>query len=438
MKFFRFFLFFVFLSYGGLHAEFKRGDVITDARAQKLIEDIIDTLSKSVKRLSNPRIFFIVDPSMNAFATDDGRIFIHTGLIITLENVGQLIGVLAHELGHITGGHSHRMASEMNGVTAASIIGTVLGGLGALAGGGGAALLSGIMMGQAVQMGTFAHFSQTHEKEADAAAYRMLEAAKISPDGFIEIFELFKKKSRFSEPPYLKTHPSDQERINAIKNFKAQHPFDGSISANWHNEFEAVQAIFMANLSSIQETERRYYRKNTDAAKLAKIIILVRKGKFKEAFSKLDGLLQAAPNNPYLHELYGQMKLQSGAEQEALTPLKKAVALDSSALSIRLLYAQALFTAKNGNPQEALEQLQRIVNDDSDNILAWLLMVGAYRKLGKDDNADLSHAEAAMRMGDLQLAIQRAKRASKSSNPKVKERAKMLLTDERFKPSFSE
>jgi predicted Zn-dependent protease len=437
MKFFRFVLFLAFLSCG-LNAEFKRGAVITDARAQKLIEEIIDTLSKSSKRLSNPRIFFIVDPSMNAFATDDGRIFIHTGLIITLENVGQLIGVLAHELGHITGGHSHRLSSEMNGVTAASIIGTVLGGLGALAGGGGAALLGGMMMGQAAQMGTFAHFSQTHEKEADAAAYRMLEAAKISPDGLVEIFELFKKKSRFSEPPYLKTHPSDQERINAIKNFKAQHPFEGSIPANWINEFEAVQAIFMANLSSIQETERKYYRKDNDAAKLAKVIIFGRKGKFKEAFSKLDGLLQTAPNNPYLHELYGQMKLQSGAETEALTYLKKAVALDSSALSIRLLYAQALFTGKNGSSQEALEQLQRIVNDDPDNVLAWLLMVGAYRKLGQDDNADLSHAEAAMRMGDLQLAIQRANRASKSSNPKVKERAKMLLADERFKSNFSE
>ncbi len=416
-----------------MNAEFKRGSIITDARAQKLIEEIIDTLSKSAKRLSNPRIFFIVDPAMNAFATDDGRIFIHTGLIIQLEHIGQLIGVLAHELGHITGGHSHRLASEMKGVTAASIIGTLLGGLGALAGGGGAALLGGIMMGQAAELGTYAHFSQTHEKEADAAAYRMLEAAKISPEGLVEIFELFKKKSRFSEPPYLKTHPSDQERITAIKNFKAQHPFDGSISEKWKLEFEAVQAVFMANLNSIQETERKYYRKSNHAAELAKIVILGRKGQYKEAFAKLDTLLQSSPDNPYLHEMYGQMKLQSGSEEQAIVHLKKAVGLDPNALSIRLLYAQALFTAKNGNAQEALGQLQRIVNDDSDNVLAWLLMVGAYRKLGQDDSADLSHAEAAMRMGDLHLATQRAKRASKSSNPKVKERAKMLLADERVR-----
>lgn len=431
MKFLRIFLTAFFLC-SVLHAEFKKGSVITDARAQRLIEEIIDTLSRSAKRLSSPRIFFVVDPSMNAFATDTGCIFIHTGLIIQLENVGQLIGVLAHELGHITGGHSHRMASEMKGVTAASIIGTLLGGIGALAGGGGAALLGGVMMGQAVELGTYAHFSQTHEKEADAAAYRMLEAAKISADGFIEIFELFKKKSRFSEPPYLKTHPSDQERINAIKNFKDQHPYNGKMPEKWVKEFEAVQAVFMANLNPIQETERKYYRKSNEASQLAKVVILGRKGKYNEAFVKLDTLLKADSENPYLHEMYGQLKLQSGAETHSLTHFKKAITLDSKALSIRLLYAQALFTANGGNPQEALDQLQRIVNDDPDNVLAWLLMVGAYRKIGKDDYADLSHAEAAMRMGDKGLAAQRAKRASKSNDTKVKEQAKMLLADESF------
>lgn len=428
MNFVRFLLAFFLIT--SLSAEpFKKGIIITDARAQNLIEEIVGTLNKSSKRFLKPKIYFIVDPSMNAFATDEGKIFIHTGLIVSLENVGQLIGVLAHELGHIIGGHSHKISSEMRGATAASILGTLLGGLGALAGGGGAALMSGVMLGQAAELGMYAHFSQSHEKEADAAAYRMLEAAKISPDGLIETFELFKKKSRYSEPPYLKTHPSDQDRINAIKNFKSQHPFSGNIPDKWIAEFEFVQAVFMANLNSIQETERKYYSKNGDAANLAKAVILSRKGKYKEAFKKIDSLLEKSPNNPYLYELLGQLKLQSGSETEALENLKKAVSIAPDALSIRLLYAQALFTTKNGVANEAINHLQRIVTDDPDNVLAWLLMVGAYRKLNLNPDADLAHAEACMRMNDVELAKQRANRALKSSDPKIKQRAKTLLDE---------
>lgn len=416
-------------------AELKPHSIIVDARAEKLIKSILERLCKASGRLSVPKIYFIVDKNINAFATDEAKIFIHTGLIIQFETVDQLIAVLAHELGHITGGHIHRMSGEMRGATAASIIGTLLGGAAALAGAGFEGLIAGTMLGQGAAMGTFASFSRTHEKEADAAGFRMMQAAGFSTQGFVDTFKLFQQKNKFGEPPYLKTHPSDQERIDAVKSFIEDSPDAGSIPEEMKSEFKIIQAIFKANLQDASEVSRFYYGekiRDTAAAKIAKVIILSRKGQYKDAFEKLEGMLCDQSDNPYLHEMYGQFLLESGNAKKAVHHLKIAVNLAPDALSIRLLYAQALFTSSGDNAQEALDQLNRITQDDPDNVMAWMLKVGAYRKLKQQDFADLAHAEALMRIGSISLAMQRAKRAQKSKDPKVKARATLFLEDSRL------
>lgn len=410
-----------------LNAEFKRGSVIVDARAEALVSSILTRICKASGRLSVPKIYFVVDNSINAFATDEATIFINTGLIVKFKNVSMLVAVLAHELGHISGGHIHRMNLESGGVNLASVIGTLLGGAAALAGGGGEALLAGMMLGQGAALGAMASFTRTHEKEADAAGFRMLQVAGLSTDGFIQTFEMFEKAS-FSEPPYLKTHPSDRERINAFKEYQKQNPDKGEMPVEWAKEFEAVQAVFVANLNKLSDAERFYYGKSTPAAVLAKIIILARKGQYKAAFAKLDVLSKESPHNPYLEELYGQLLLESGDADDAVIHLKRAVELAPNALSIRLTYAQGLYTSNvQNNANQALDALNRITQDDPDNVMAWLLKVGAHRKLNQAEEADLAHAEAAMRVGDKKLAINRAKRAEKSKNPRVQDQAKRLL-----------
>ena len=176
----------------------------------------------------------------------------------------------------------------------------------------------------------------------------------------------------------------------------------------------------MANLSKPSEVERFYYRKETPAANIAKVIICARKGQYDQALTKLNALIDQSPNNPYLYEMRGQFAFESGNSANAVRDLKKAVSLAPDALSIRLLCAQALFTSSSDNAQEALDQLNRITQDDPDNVMAWLLKVGAYRKLNQAGQADIAQA------------VSRAKRAQKSSNPKVKEQATMLLDDNRL------
>ena len=426
-------VFFIILAFGvSLDAKFKQGSIIVDARAEALVSAILKRLCDTTNRLSIPQIYFIVDDSINAFATDEGSIYIHTGLIIKLEDVSELIAVLAHELGHITGGHIHRFKAESTGISAAAIIGTLLGGAAALAGGGGDALVAGMMLGQGAGQGQFASYTRGHEKEADAAAFRMLQAAGLSTDGAIKVFEFFKKTMMFSEPPYLKTHPSDQERVTAFKNFREQSPDTGSIPNEWFVEFLNIKAIFIANLHKVSDAERKYFRKDSPDAMLAKAIVLSRKGKHSEAFAKLDLLIKDNPNNAYLQEMYGQFLIESGKKnsKKAINHLQKAVSLAPKALSIRLLYAQALYNSESErNVELALAELNRITQDDTRNAMAWLLKVGAHRKLNQHDEADLAQAEYANITGDKELAASRVQRASKSKNSRVKERAKALQTE---------
>jgi len=432
MKFLR--LFFLLTLFNiNIFADIKPGTVIVDARAEKLVNAILTRLCKSSKILLVPKIYFVVDKSVNAFATDQSKIFIHTGLIIKFKNVKQLIAVLAHEMGHITGGHAHRMKNEMHGLSVASVLGTLLGGAAALASGNFEPLVAGSLLGQSAAMGTFAAFSRTHEKEADAAGFRLLQQAGLSTEGFIETFELFKKMNSFGEIPYLQTHPCDQDRITAFIHYRDAHPDTGSIPEEWEQEFQIIQAIFMASLLKPSESERFYYQKTTPAARIARAIVYARKGQYDNAFNKMEELIGESPDNPYLHEMYGQFLLESGNAHKALQHLRRAIQLASDALSIRLLYAQALYTASSDNAQEAIDHLNRITQDDPDNVAAWLLKVGAYRKLNQHGLADLAQAEAAMRMGDTRLAHSRAQRAKKSDNPKIREQAKMLLEDSRMR-----
>lgn len=421
---------FIVLAFGiSLSAKFKQGSIIVDARSEALIYNILKRLCDAEGRDSIPRIYFIVDDNINAFATGEGAIYINTGLIIKLEDVSELVAVLAHELGHIVGGHIHLFNKESVGISAASIIGTLLGGAAALAGGGGDALVAGIILGQGAAQGEFASFSQRHEKDADAAAFRMMQNAGLSTEGGVKVFEFFKKTMRFSGAPYLKTHPSDDERVTAFKNFRTQKPDTGSIPHEWELEFKNIKAIFIANLHAPQDADKRYEAKHSSDAILAQAIILSRKGKHQEAFAKLDTLISTDPKNAYLYELYGQFLLESGREnsKKAVEKVKRAVELNPKALSIRLLYAQALYNnGADSNLETALAELNRITQDDSRNAMAWLLKSGILRKLQRNDEADIAQAEYANIIGDKRLAASRAKRAAKSKNRRVKEEAESL------------
>lgn len=413
----------------GLDAKLKRGSIIVDARAEALICSILKKLCEASGIASVPNIYFIVDDSMNAFATDEASIYIHTGLIIKLENVAQLLAVIAHELGHINGGHIHQFHSESVGISMASIVGTLLGGAAAIAGAGADGLVAGMLLGQGAAQGEFAKYTMGHELKADAAAFNMMHAAGLSTKGGVEVFKLFEKKMG-TEPPYLKTHPSDHDRIRAFENFRTRNPDKegASIPDNWITEFENVKAIFIANLHVTSDASNRYAEKNSPDAILAQAIILSRRGQHEQAFAKLDTLLTSDSRNPYLYEMYGQFLLESGRNnfKKAIEKLKRAVELAPKALSIRLLYAQALYN--NGSDlSTALAELDRITQDDRKNAMAWHLKSGILRKMHRDDEADLAQAEYASLTGDKRLAASRAKRAAKKSkNRRVTEEADSL------------
>ena len=144
--------------------------VLRDAETEQLLQDMVDPLAEAAGLGEGAvEVVLINDPSINAFVAGGQRIFVHSGLINAAGNANEVQGVLAHELGHITGGHINRFSEGAGNATRITLLSALLAVGAALAGGGEAAM--GILSaGQQAAMGSFLAFSRTQEASADALA----------------------------------------------------------------------------------------------------------------------------------------------------------------------------------------------------------------------------------------------------------------------------
>ncbi len=418
-----------------INANFQKLSLITDDQANSLVQSILKKLCKAANIRNIPRTYFIVDDSLNAFATGTGEIFIHTGTFHKLENVQQLYGILAHELGHIHGGHIHRFQQEKNIMLASSLIGTLIGGAAAIASDNLEGLVAGILAGNQAGMQQMAGFSRTHEKEADAAAYRFMKAAKLEPSGMVSVFQIFQRSSLISGEPYLRTHPADSDRIAAFKSY-IKDSYVGGIPSDWQEQYEMIRAKFFAFLEPIKKNQSKKSPKGISQKQkqLIQAIRFGRQGNFDKASAMLNNLKVEKDIVPYINELLGQFALESGRVAESQAYLLKAHQALPKASAIKLLYAQSLCTASSNNiknlqsnAKKALVILNQTTLEDPYNIAAWLTKVQAYRALKQNDYADYAHAEAAYCMQDFKIASAKLIRVKKSKDKNLARKADELL-----------
>ena len=309
----------------------QRLNLIRDAE----IENTIRTLTVPIWRAAglDPNgieIMIVQDNSLNAFVAGGQRIFINTGLIMRTETPNQLIGVMAHESGHIAGGHLVRMQEEMRNLSTLQILEAILG-AGAMAGGA----VSGSGMGRGGGGSTtgaggprapgslmsFLHYTQTQESAADQAAMSYLQRTGQSPKGTIDFLKILQNEERLQisrRDPYLTTHPLTPERINAFEQAAAQSPYvntpDTQQNLNMHHRMVAKLMGFVTPetaLARFAEADRSV------PARYARAIAWYRKGALGSALLGIDGLIKEYPNDPYFHEVRGQMLYDNGRAAEA-------------------------------------------------------------------------------------------------------------------------
>jgi predicted Zn-dependent protease len=364
-------------------------------------------------------IFIIADPTINSFVMGGQNIFMNTGTIMRADRPNMLVGVMAHETGHIAGGHLARMPEEMRNATIKAIIAMVVGAAVAIAGHSPGGVGSAIAGGEGVGERSFLSYSVTQEASADHAGLSFLDKTHQSARGLLDFFELLEPEELLSparQDPWLRTHPLTSERIDYVRNFVARSPYSKVPDPpDWVASFQDVKAKLDSFLNPPSETLAKYKADdNSIPARYARAIALYRVPQLKDALALIDGLIHDRPDNPYFWELKGQMLFENGHVAEAVAPYERAVQLRPDIALLKVELGQVML--ETGDPAllpKALALLSDAVIFESDNPDAWHFLAIAYGRSKNFGMAALSLAEEGMANGDYKTAGQQADRARK-------------------------
>ena len=398
--------------------------VVRDAEIEQLLRDYTQPILRTAGLAQqNVQVVIINDRSFNAFVADGRRIFVNGGALMESETPNQIIGVLAHETGHIAGGHLARMREAMASATTQSIIAMLLG-AGALVAAGrsggadlgqaGAAAIAGPTI--AIQ-NTMIGYMRAQEEQADRAGVKFLTAtgqsAKVMYETFKRMADQVLYQIRYINP-YLQTHPLPNERVAALEGLAKASPY-------WdHKDPPALQArhdLMRAKLYGFIErpdgVARRYPPSDTSlAARYARAISAYRFSDPRVALGQIEALIQAQPQNPYFYELKGQALLEAGKPAEAIAPLRHAAQLAPNPALIQIMLGQALVaTHDRVHVDEAIPMLQAAVLREPDTPDAYAQLAMAYGQKNDLARADLASAQAAFMRGDIKTAREIATRA---------------------------
>jgi predicted Zn-dependent protease len=406
----------------------QRLNLIRDAEIESTIRTFTIPIWKAAGLDPNGvEIMLVQDGSLNAFVAGGQRIFINTGLIMRTERPNQLIGVMAHESGHIAGGHLARMQEELRSLSTLQILETILAG-GAMAGGavggagaGGSGGGHGGGTGRPMAPGSlmsFLKYTQTQESAADQAAITYLQRTGQSPKGTVEFLRYLQREEKLAinrRDPYLTTHPLTPERISAFEQAAANSPYvntpDSPQFLMLHQRMVAKLYGFVAPDMALQ----RYTEADRSLpARYARAIALYRKGALGSALLTIDGLLKEHPNDPYFHELRAQMLYENGRAAESIPSYRRAVQLAPAAAILKIDLARALLDVTNpDNTREAMRNLNLASQQESGNFELWRLMAAGYSSLGDQGMTSLARAEMAAIRGQRAEAQSHAEAASR-------------------------
>jgi predicted Zn-dependent protease len=406
--------------------ENKGPPLLRDTEAEQLLRDYTRPVLRAAGlEKQNIQVVIINESAFNAFVADGRRIFVNYGALMQSETPNQIIGVLAHETGHLAGGHLAKLREQLATAQTQMIIAMLLG-AGALVAGSrsggsngglsnaGAAALSAP---QEVIRRTLLSYVRQQEENADRAGVKFLTATGQSAKGMYETFKRFTNESLFAAhgaDPYVQSHPMPAERVAALEELARSSPYwdkkDDPALQLRHDMVRAKISAFMER----QDTVYRRYPLSNDSlpSRYAHAIATYRHGDLRTALAQIDALIQQQPNNPYFHELRGQALLEGGKPAEAIAPLRRAVQLSNNAPLIEMLLGQALVATNNSAyTEEAIAILRAAVARETEASLGYSQLAMAYGRKGDFAQADLASAQAAFLRGDNKTARDLASRA---------------------------
>ncbi len=395
---------------------------IRDAEIERILRGYSDPIFRAAgldeKAVS---IYIINDPSLNAFVAGGQNMFLNTGMIMELDTPNELKGVIAHETGHMSGGHLARGPEAMGKAEVPMLIG-MLAGVAAIAMGApdvGMALLIG---SQSVAQREILAYSRVQESSADQAAVKFMNATGQSPRGLLGAFDRFADQealSGYRQDPFVRSHPLSRERIALLQGLVDSSPNkDKKDSLKEITDYQMMRAKLRGFIEPPAVVLRRYPISDQSApGRYARAAAFFRAADLQRALPEIDSLIEERPNYAYFWELKGQILVESSRPKEGVPAYKRAVELAPNEPLIQASYGAALLAASDDgdltNVPEAKKHLKLALTDEPDNGMAWYYLADAYARTGDDAMAALATAERYYSLGAYPQAMNFAQRAQR-------------------------
>ncbi len=365
------------------------------------------------------RIHLVSDGAINAFVAGGQQLFIHTGLLTRADRPSQVVGVIAHEAGHITGGHLARLQDELRNATAKSIAAFVLAAAAGVASGNADVAQAVIVGGQQVAVQGLLRYSRGQESAADAAALSLLDRTGQSASGLLEFFDMLNREEAITvgrRSAYTGTHPLTSSRRSTVANHLALSRYanvpDQPDLVRQHERMVAKLIGFLWPFDKV--LERYPETDNSLPGRYARSIARFRRGELDPALELIDSLIQERPSDPYFLELKGQMLFENGRIADALAPYEEAVRLAPNEPLLQIDLARIQI---EGNSQELLvtakANLEQALRTEPENATGWFNLAIANGRLSEIGQMALAQAEHAAIIGDRAAAKAHAERAER-------------------------
>ncbi len=395
--------------------------ILRDTEAEQMFRDMSLPLIKAGGLdPASVKVVLIQDPTINAFVATGQTVYVQSGLLLATDNVNQLQGVVAHELGHVSAGDAIRAGEGEKEALGVQLATMILGAI-ALAAGAGDAGMGVMMAGQRAALGKMLAFTRGQEAQADAFAAADLHRAGVSGKGMLDFFgklQVQEYRAAFyakDDDSFDSTHPLTRDRIAALQQkLEADPAWDKPSDPKLENEFQRVKAKLYGFINPKQALIKYPLSDKSIPAHYARAYAYHIGGYPDQAIAEANALLDAKPNDPYFLELKGQILLESGRPKEAIAPLREATKETSDAPLIASMLGHALLSTEDpSNYAEAKRVLKAAVGRDNENPFAWYQLGMIYEQEGDIARAALATAERKNLEGDPELALVSAKTAMK-------------------------